>query len=135
MNDNADATPYPSTLNYPGSCNLIGIKFHSLSHAWANDLKFVVENPQGVQVTVMQDQGGGGLFINSEIILTDTATADYPGDTSNIANGNYKPKNPIAPLNDGFCNGVWKLYANDVAAGDAGTLGGWSLYFGALVFL
>ena len=77
----------------------------------------------------MRSDGAGNDFKNVKIIFSDSAAGRIVGVGGIIPAGTYLPDQPLAPLNDNACNGVWALEVSDVQAEDTGSLAGWSLTF------
>ena len=150
INDNAAASPYPSTITVSGvsgPVNKLTVTLRNLSHTEPDDLDILLVGPNGAAVMLMSDAGGSPTINNVTITFDDAAAAIIP-DASLITNGTYRCANyfPFGDRIDPFAsgtqwtntslatfnginpNGVWSLYIVDDALGDVGSLaGGWSL--------
>lgn len=142
--------PYPSTIvvdRVRGTVQRVTVTLAQLNHAYPSDLDILLVGPQGQQVVLMSDAGGGERLTNVRLTLDDAASEGLPFNPATaIVSGSYKPTNhqgsdafPDAPagtisatLSAAFQgtnpNGTWSLYVIDDAAPDGFTLtGGWIL--------
>lgn len=150
--DDTTATPYPSTIiveNVSRPVSHIAVVISGLSHRFPDDIDMLLVNPQGTNIVLMSDCGGGSAnaLTNVTITFTDTATIDLP-DATRITNGTYKPTNygagdpftlpaPSSSLTTTFAdfigrdaNGGWSLYVMDDQGGDSGSISNcWSITF------
>ncbi len=146
--DSGPGSLYPSTINvagYGASLEDVNVHLLNLSHSYPDDLDMLLVGPQGQNLVVMSDVGGGSDITAVDLILDDAAAAPLPDSTA-IASGAYRPANyltgdtfpapapapsaanALATFNNTDPNGVWSLYLVDDAGGDAGALaGGWCL--------
>ena len=140
------ATPYPSIITVSGITNpviKVTAKLNSMSHTFAQDVDVMLVNSNGT--TVMLMGGCGNAFSISGVNLTFDDTQGLLPD-GQIVSGTYRPTDyfgdtvpapaPVGPYGTSLTslaaspNGPWKLYINDVNAGDAGSIaGGWSVTF------
>jgi uncharacterized delta-60 repeat protein/uncharacterized repeat protein (TIGR01451 family) len=155
INDTNVATPYPSAINVAnmgGTITKVSVTLSNLSHTFPDDIDMLLVSPTGEKVTIMSDVGSTAANPNpiSNVTLTLDSTAANPlPDAGPIVAGTFRPANyagfgtadafpPPAPplpytnaslsvLNGLVPNGNWSLYIVDAAAGDAGSLGAWSL--------
>jgi subtilisin-like proprotein convertase family protein len=141
--------PFPSQIivsGFSGTVDDIDISLFGLSHTFVRDVAVLLVGPNGQNVYLMADAGGGGV---SGIDLTFDQDASNPlPDCCGLTSGTYQPTdgNPFdvdsfpapAPngpwgtsldvFDDTDPNGIWSLYIADAIGGDAGSLdGGWSI--------
>jgi subtilisin-like proprotein convertase family protein len=140
INDNATATPYPSTIRVGsgtgvrGSITEVNVTFQGFQHGWTNDVYAYLVGPHGQQAILMNYTGGAGT--NGSITLTfdDEATSAL-STTGNLATGSYQPSGYTADNTKGLnvfdgtrARGNWKLYVRDDSGGGDGAIqGGWQL--------
>ena len=151
INDNAAASPYPSTIVVPttaGTITKVTAQLKGLSHTQQNDLDILLVGPSGQTVILMSDVGGNADAVNVDLTFDDAASASLTTTAAPIATGSYKPTNngagdvfaapaPSAPygttlsvFNGTNPTGTWSLYIVDDRAGNTGPLGGgWSMTF------
>ena len=142
------AVPYPSTLNVTGTTGRISsmqIKLKGLTHTFPDDLDILLQAPSGKSIWLMSDAGGGGDVVNQDVTFDTgfTGVQDLP-DSGPVGPGPYSPafyepgdSNPApAPgsatdtsLYEEAPNGQWKLWVNDDAGADVGSLAGWCMNF------
>jgi subtilisin-like proprotein convertase family protein len=139
------ASPYPSTINVSGvsgTVRSVRVTLNGLAHTFPSDIDILLVGPQGQQVILLSDEGGGTDIVGVNLTLDDAAPAGVP---ATLVSGTFRPSNvgggdlfpgapPGAPaaLLATFAgtdpNGAWRLFVVDDAGADAGTLaGGWSL--------
>ena len=152
------ASPYPSAINVSGLTGnkIIKVTLNNVSHTFPGDIDMLLEGPGGQRYIFLSDSGGGGDVNNLTFSLRDGADAQ-PSTTQWTA-GDFKPYNsgandpfdppaPSAPYlnaapagsdtfasvfgtNGATLNGDWKLWIDDDAGGDSGSItGGWSITF------
>ncbi|HON07600.1 MAG TPA: Calx-beta domain-containing protein, partial [Verrucomicrobiota bacterium] len=148
INDNTNATPYPSTINVSGVIgvvNKVTVTLNGLNHNYPSDIDILLVSPDGKSSVLMSDAGSGYSLNNVTLTFDGDATTVLP-ENSQITNGVYKPTNylaadvfpPTAPSGPYTCdlsvfkginpNGYWHLYVVDDDRGDSGVIsGGWSL--------
>jgi subtilisin-like proprotein convertase family protein len=152
INDNASATPYPSTITL-GSLGIIdlNVTVTGLTHGFPEDVGILLVGPTGQKVVLMNNTGGiNPITVPITITFDDQAATPVPNPIfGSLASGTYKPTNlasacpgnsfnPPAPacpygtslsaFNNVNSSGVWSLYVEDFAAGDSGLInGGWTL--------
>jgi subtilisin-like proprotein convertase family protein len=161
VNDNAAATPYPSTVTVAGltGTKTMRLSLNGLTHTFPADLDILLVGPGGQKFMAMSDMGGSDDVANINVTLADAATAALP--TALLTSGTFRPGNtdtttdvmpapaPAAPYdnpapagaatfassfgtNGANMNGTWSLYVRDDAGQDLGAIaGGWSLTFEA----
>jgi subtilisin-like proprotein convertase family protein len=155
--DNTTANPYPSTINvtgFAGNVQKVTATLRSFTHTCPDDLGVLLVGPSGAKSILMDDvggcpQGAGAPVVNltfDQFAANALNSSDYP------ASGTYRPSEdgpagPLAPpappnpypvnlgiFNGAPANGVWRLFIEDQAGIDVGTVGGgWSLTLNAPV--
>ena len=149
MNDASIASPYPSTITISGmetSITDLNVQLFGFGHTWPEDADLLLVGPQGQNLLLLSDVGGGNPGVsNLNLILDDNAAQSLPAGSA-FASGTYKPTNyegaenlpspapsssgatTLAAFNGTDPNGTWSLYVVDDTAGDAGAInGGWCL--------
>lgn len=148
INDNAPATPYPSTITIAGlsgRVRKVTVQLHGLSHSFPHDVGILLAGPTGEAIVLLANAGGWEGVTGVDLTFDDAAPTQLD-EYSSITSGVYKPSPcgtsevfpPPAPVGPyattlfGFKglnpNGSWSLYVHDDAAGDEGALlHGWSL--------
>lgn len=105
----------------------------NISHTFASDLDVFLIHPDGTQIELFTDVGGGGTdFVNT--VLDQQATTGVIGTTGfNTApfTGTYRPEGNLSLLNGKLASGLWTLRITDDAATDVGTLNNWDLIVSA----
>jgi subtilisin-like proprotein convertase family protein len=141
----AVASPYPSTINVSGltgTVRSVRVNLSGLAHTFPADIDILLVGPQGQQVVLLSDAGGGTDITGVNLTLDDAAPT-VVGAT--VVSGTFQPSNigggdifPGAPAGTPAAklaafagtdpNGAWRLFVVDDAGGDRGDLtGGWSL--------
>jgi subtilisin-like proprotein convertase family protein len=157
INDNAVASPYPSTINVTGQTGVISditVSLTGFNHTFAQDVSVLLVGPTGQKMILFAQVSDGSAAEAVDLTFDDAAPGYLPIDTA-IESGTYKPTNragqnifgeanfpapapqstpasPYAATLSGFLgtnpNGTWSLYVVDNAAGDSGSIdGGWCL--------
>jgi subtilisin-like proprotein convertase family protein len=149
INDNAAATPYPSTITVAGltgrtvasvTASLVGF-----GHQFPSDVSVLLVGPQGQKVVLMSRAGGSSAVTNTRLTFDDSAPAALP-QFALITDGTFKPTDykvsdtffspaPLAPyshalnvFNGTDPNGDWKLYVQDDQQQETGVItSGWVL--------
>src|SRR5215470_17298851 len=152
INDNASATPYPSTITLGSFGALdVNVVITGLTHGFPEDIGILLVGPGGQKVVLMNNTGGiNPITVPINITFDDQAATSVPNPIfGSLASGTYKPTNlapgcpgnsfnPPAPacpygtslsvFNTTNPAGAWNLFVEDFAAGDSGLInGGWSL--------
>jgi len=149
INDNAAASPYPSTIAVPttaGTITKVTVTIYGLTHARQNDLDILLVGPLGQKVLLMSDVGAGASVANVNLTFDDAAATSLTTDAVPITTGTYKPSNngtpdtftlpaPAEPygstlsvFNGTNPAGTWSLYVMDDRAINTGSIsGGWRL--------
>lgn len=144
------STPYPSarfigSLGFPAGAKVVDVnlKFRDFGHASPDDVDMMLLH-RSVNRIVFSDVGGLTNVTDLTLTLDDQAQATPPDDP--LTSGTFKPFNDggldtfpapaptpqVGSRLEGFDGlnpeGQWKLFINDDAGQDAGSLGnGWSL--------
>ena len=157
INDDAPATPYPSTLNVSalnGTIGKITATVSNLSHGNISDVSVLLVGPTAQSDLLMAKVGGSHVVHNLSFTFDDNAAASLTANTP--VSGTYKPTQfaadipfPASASGPGLLpgpfgtqlsdfigsnpNGVWSLYVFDDTALDAGTISnGWILNISSL---
>src|SRR6186713_1328801 len=76
INDNANASPYPSTVlvtNYVGAISRVTVTLSGITHGYPDDIDVVLRAPNGEQVKLLSDVGGQFDVGNLDVTLDSTA--------------------------------------------------------------
>ena len=159
INDEAPASPYPSTITVSGLTGSIidvNVTLTGITHPFPDDIGFLLVGPTGVSVALMLDAGGGVPLSNVNLTFDDAAPVGLPDDGP-IVSGTFKPTQgmisllsgehpanfaapaPASPYNNTLAAfngtdplGTWNLFVDDDTAPDGGSIsGGWSLTINA----
>ncbi|MBP7867290.1 MAG: proprotein convertase P-domain-containing protein [Acidobacteria bacterium] len=138
-------TPYPSTVTVAGvtgTVSKVTVTLSGLTHTFPGDIDILLVGPNGQTVMLLSDTGSG-TDVTGVNLTFDDAAASSVGST--IVSGTFKPTNsgtadampspaPAEPygttlsvFNGVGANGDWKLFVQDDATPDSGSLTGWSL--------
>jgi uncharacterized repeat protein (TIGR01451 family) len=152
INDNAPATPYPSTnsVSVNGTVSGVTVTVSNLAHGSFSDINMLLVGPTGTNVLLMGVVGGQHAGTNVTLTFDDAAAATL-SQTTLPASGAYKPANynfsdfsmfspapgasasaPYGSALGGFIgtnpNGNWYLYVEDDVVLDDGVINnGWIL--------
>ena len=149
INDYADASPYPSTINVSGvggSLFKATVTFANLTHSWPADIDALLESPYQ-QSAFLMAHAGGGYAVNGVTLTFDDATNNpFLPSAAQIVSGTYQPTAyssgvtfpapaPAAPYVTNLStftgsnpNGTWSLFVIDDKPLNAGAISnGWSL--------
>lgn len=152
INDNANASPYPSTIAVSGMGSLITnvtVNIPNISHTWYDDIDIMLVAPNGARLILMSDAGGNNSGNgNRNYIFSDAGASTLLDGAEPSANGTYKPTDyetgenmgggtatitTLSGFNNSNPNGTWSLFVLDDGSGDAGSLiGGWSITITAI---
>src|SRR5579872_4540877 len=94
INDNSPGTPYPSTIdltksNILGTIEKVTVTLNNVKHGYANDIGVLLVAPDGTDVVLMRN-AGGGQPINGATLTFDDSGAALP-QFSAIGSGTYAP--------------------------------------------
>lgn len=141
------ATPYPSAIalhGAPGRVEDITVTLDTIFHEYPADLSVLLVGPNGGNVVLMSNAGGGVDVAGVSLTFHDTGIPIPVSDTLTSA-AVYRPTNygiadalpepaPAGPYGSSLStfhgaspNGTWQLYVYDSVDGIGGSLGGWSL--------
>lgn len=133
INDNAIASPYPSSISVTGLVGTVSkvvATVTNLYHPSPDDIDMLLAGPTGTNTMLMSDCGGGNLITNVTLTFDDSAATSLPDSTA-ISSGTNKPTNylvadllpapaPVGPwgstlaaFNGTNPNGQWSLYIKD----------------------
>ena len=146
INDDAVATPYPSSI-YLTNANLVGaiekvtVTVNSLTHPYAPDIGLLLVGPNGHAIVLMSGSGGNpsgsAALDKASLTFSDDASASLPVASPLVSGSSYKPTDNAnlsfpspapttgyaATLSAAFAsgnpNGVWSLYVLDDTPGPA----------------
>ena len=97
----------------------------NILHTYDSDLYIHLVSPKGVDIMLSNRRGGAGHNY-SNTLFSDNASVPIRAGTAPFA-GSYQPESSLSNLSGQDARGVWTLWIQDCAAGDVGTLTGWSL--------
>ena len=141
INDNTTATPYPVTFNVSGISRTlykVSIKLTNYNHTFPADVAMLLVSPNGTSA-IIAGRVGETAAENATVVLDQTVSIPWDG----FSSGTYKPATvsddfpfstpaPTGPYSTtlnaffytspGDANGIWKLYIQDFAAIDEGTM-------------
>ncbi|NNE67472.1 MAG: CSLREA domain-containing protein, partial [Pyrinomonadaceae bacterium] len=154
VNDNAPASPYPSTITAAGinptSIVRISVTLNAFTHSVPDDVDILLESPSGQRSILMSDAGGSNGVSGINLVFS-TSGSPIP-DSTVLTSGTVSPANYMG--NDGALddfpspgpgtltnepadltvfngtdpNGTWKLYVVDDKGADTGLIAaGWTL--------
>jgi subtilisin-like proprotein convertase family protein len=98
-----------------------------ISHTWVGDLRLRLRGPTGKEIVLVDRRGGGGHNF-AATLFDDQAGQSIVQGSAPFA-GEFRPEGALAAFNATNAKGYWHLYVEDKAAGNIGTLTGWSLIF------
>ncbi|MDI1288794.1 MAG: hypothetical protein PSX37_02430 [bacterium] len=140
------ATPYPSSINVSGFVGTPGgvrVRLKNFSHTFTRDMSVLLVAPNGQGVELLSLSGGvSGVAGLTLTFGAESATplpaplvtgtfAPAGGNSGFSAPANAIPRASLAAFIAGSPNGSWRLFVQDFANGDAGSIaGGWEVEFG-----
>jgi len=148
INDNASATPYPSTIavsGVSGTVTKVTATINGWTHTYSSDVGMLLVSPGGQKLKLLDNVGNNSSISGVVLTFDDSAAASLS--TSAITSGTYLPTDlatanvfnspaPVGPYGTTLLplaatpNGTWSLYVEDFYAVDLGSIsGGWSLKF------
>ena len=96
-----------------------------ISHTFDNDLDIFLRGPNGAQIELSTDNGGGSdNYIGTT--FSDAAATSIVGGAAPFT-GVFRPEQLLSSLIAGNGSGLWTLVVVDDLGGDVGTLDGWSI--------
>ena len=140
---------YPSNLHVGGVAGVVGnlqVRLHDLSHEYPADISVLLVGPDGQNVVLMSNAGGGADVdatltfddAGQSMPLSDTLTSTVTYRPTNYGlSRDFHPPAPDGPYGGSLSafdgsdpNGLWRLYVMDTMEGIGGEIaGGWSLHF------
>ncbi|MEZ5307735.1 MAG: M36 family metallopeptidase [Pyrinomonadaceae bacterium] len=153
------AAPYPSTITASGLSGqkLIKVEITDMNHSWVDDIDMLLEGPGGQKFVMMSDVFGNTDPVATTFTISDGGADGLMPDAGPLVAGDYQPSNvgagdvfdapaPGTPhenpapagsatfasvfgTDGATMNGDWKLYIDDDAGGDVGTMAGWKITF------
>ena len=155
INDNTNATPYPSGIivsDIFGTITKVTATLYNMTHDYPNETDYLLVSPSGDAVMLMSDAGRNFPMNDITIRYTDSAPSAPPpvgqlfsgdclpsnwADDGSLAEDFFPPPAPAASgtwptnmstFNGKNANGTWSLYIVDDTEADGGIVaGGWSL--------
>ena len=142
INDNTIATPYPVTFSVAGITRTVYkvvVKLTNYTHSFVGDVGMLLVAPDGTSTIIAGRIGDDQQANNTTVVLDQRASKAWDGYTSGTFRPNSvaddfpfdapAPTGPFSTTLDAFfympavnANGTWKLYIQDFAADDAGTM-------------
>jgi subtilisin-like proprotein convertase family protein len=119
-----------------------------ITHTWQGDLRIVLTSPAGTSVELVNRPGSPGCGGNGfsaddlgylppnlllrEFVLDDSAAASYNNPTFacpgvNFIEGTFRPVAPLSAFYGQSKVGTWRLFIQDLAGSDVGTLWVWGM--------
>jgi len=94
------------------------------THTWNGDCELRLYVPDGTYIVLSNRRGGSNDNVFNGALFTDSAatSADSYSYSNNVVATPIKPENPFSTLRGKNSNGDWKLWIQDYAGGDTGTL-------------
>jgi subtilisin family serine protease/subtilisin-like proprotein convertase family protein len=113
INVNLDGTVYSITVTV------------NISHTYDSDLYIHLQAPDGTDITLVYRSGGSGdNYTNTT--FDDNAKQSIRTGTAPFS-GSYQPLSQLSNFKGHSAKGTWKLWVEDLSAGDTGTLNSWSI--------
>ena len=141
------ASVYPITFNVSGlygNVTKVTLSLSGYSHNWVSDVGMVLQSPNNINSLMVMRKSGNNVANNANVILDSTSPTVWNG----YSTGTFQPDpQPVitglfaAPLSQTFSvgttynslniyngtsstnnNGTWKLFIQDFAGGDGGSL-------------
>jgi len=92
INDNTNASPYPSLINVSGAGNTLikaTVTLTNLAHTYPGDIDALVVNPSGTNTLIMAN--AGSLPVNNVTLIFDDAATNSLPPSGQIVSGTNKP--------------------------------------------
>ncbi|MCO8121273.1 autotransporter domain-containing protein [Stieleria sp. TO1_6] len=119
-----------SSITVPDSIVISNLDVNvDYNHTFQGDLTGTVTSPNGTNVQLFAGSGGSVDAQNGGYLFDDDAATAFPPGSSPIANGTYRPAEPLSAFNGENALGNWTLTIDDTFGGDSGTLNVWQLFF------
>jgi len=149
INDDTNATPYPSVINVGGilgQVSKVSATLTNFTHSWPRDVSVLLVSPSRSESFLMSKTGGSFGVTNVALTFDDAATHTLPN-ASAMVSGTYKPTSyavvpppftdpaPPPPYNTNLSafvgnnpNGAWSLFVIDDLTLNVGLISnGWFL--------
>jgi subtilisin-like proprotein convertase family protein len=104
----------------------------SLTHGHASDLAVTLVSPNGRRAVLDYRRGGDGDGFAGTVF--DDEAAQHMADGAAPFTGKFRPEEALAAFDGEDARGTWQLVIDDVSAGTAGRLTGWSLVLSGTPF-
>jgi subtilisin-like proprotein convertase family protein len=117
------------------ACNTtVGSTTVGIDHTFVADLVGTLTSPDGTEVVLFANAGGGGNNI-CRAVFTDAATRSFQTATSADApfTGNWQPADPLSTVVGSVADGSWTFHVVDTAAVDTGSIRALSLHISGYV--
>lgn len=98
-----------------------------ITHPWIADITLMLENPQGIQVELINGECFGLGNEDMDVIYDNSASALVCGSVPPVISGSIKPSEELSNFFNESPKGVWKLKVIDGNDDDVGTLNNWGL--------
>ena len=125
-----DTTGIVSTIVVSGAggfaSQLVNVTIDSLIHTFDGDIVLSLIAPDGSEIDLSVNNGGGGDNYISTVFTSSAATPISSG--SAPFTGIFLPQEQFTKLT-GTANGTWTLKVKDISSNDLGTLNKWSISF------
>lgn len=116
----------PGSFSAINAADIISVNL-TITHTWNSDLDIFLIAPNGSQIELSTDNGGGsGSTGYSNVTFTMSAAQNITTTLATTITGSWIPEQSFALLT-GTANGTWQLIVADDAAGDVGTLQNWNI--------
>jgi len=154
INDNSDASPYPSVITMSGVSgvvNGVSITLSNFTHSYPSDVSVMLTGPDNRKALLMSKCGGGVSVQNTMLTFSDSANTVLSGSSKIVSGTNqpsiytatnlfdylFDPPAPVGTMNTNLsvfngleANGKWSLYVVDSKAMDSGMISnGWRISF------
>ena len=144
INDNAAATPYPSSITVTGLAGTVAkvvVTLQGFSHTYPEDIDLILVGPGGQKVALMGAVGADTAVSGLTLTFDDDAASQLGAP---LTSGTWLPSGSVASMPGAAPaaqygsaltdfigstpNGTWSIYAADAASGDTGSIsGGWKI--------
>jgi subtilisin-like proprotein convertase family protein len=146
--DNHTASPSPSELSVSGLVGRVQnltAQVDDFSHLFVDDVGALLHGPDALKLRLFCGGPASGVS-SSNLTFDDEAEIPFPA-AGSLGTGSYQPSDDYGPSRDFIgdssvepafslgeyrglsANGTWRLYVQDFATGDAGSISSWALNF------
>lgn len=148
IRDNNTGSPSPSSITVSGLSGRVqnlAVAINSFTHAFPDDVGLLLDGPDSLQIQLINgstnqaisaknmvfDDRADVLFPYFGVVPAGTYRSyDYYGSNRVMTlDPGHEPAYTLGEFNGLPVNGAWRLYAEDFAAVDAGSIGSWRLTF------